>query len=201
MISWQPYYEKTQNRSPDTTLEFAQSRVSGDLPKIAIDCGCGAGRNTELLRKCGFEVFAFDPDEEAITIYSKRFEKDSDAHFTIDSFQSFEYPQASLIVASYSLFFCPAEDFDESWRRIRASLIPGGVFYGTFLGTKDSWAIDGGIQNGTLPVISHAENEVRNLFEGFEIERFDERDFDGKTANGSEKHWHIYSIIAKRNLT
>lgn len=200
-MSWRPYYEKTQNHPPDPTLEFAQSRVSADLPKIAIDCGCGAGRNTELLRKRDFEVFAFDLDDEAITICSKRFEKDSGAHFTIDSFQSFEYPRASLTVASYSLFFCPAEEFDESWQRIRSSLISGGVFYGTFLGPKDSWAIGGGAQNGTLPVISHTENEVRTLFDGFEIEGFDERNFDSKTVNGSEKHWHTYSVIAKRNLT
>ncbi len=200
-MSWQPYYEKTRNRPSDPVLDFAQSRVCPDLPRIAIDCGCGAGRNAEFLRGCGFEVHGFDPDPEAIQICSTRFGGDAEAHFSCDSFFSFDYPQASLVVAAFSLFFCPADEFAPSWDKIVASIVPGGVFYGTFLGPNDTWAKNAGTINQNRGVISHTFEEVQSLFSGFEIEGIDTRDFDGTTAVGNEKHWHTYSVIARRKPT
>lgn len=199
-MNWQNYYNKTQDSPADPTLKLALSLVGSDLPKIAIDCGCGAGRNVAFLRSQGFEVFAFDKDECAIKICSERFNEDQAAHFSCDSFLTFEYPQAALVIASFSLFFCPANEFERSWESIRSAVIPGGVFYGTFLGPRDSWALEGSANAGALPVIFHAANEVKALFDGFEIEEFDERDFDGKTASGAEKHWNTFSVIARKNL-
>lgn len=198
-MSWNPYYEKTKSSPPDPTLEFALRRPDQALPKIAIDCGCGAGRNAEFLRARGFEVYGFDPEAEAIEICQNRLEGDDAAHFKCDSFLSYDYPQASLTIAALSLFFCPAGEFEDSWKKISGSVMPGGVFCGTFLGPKDTWAISGDVfGNGTRPVISHSANEVRALFDGFEIEGFDERDVDGNTSVGIEKHWHTFMVTAKR---
>ncbi|MBL4679703.1 MAG: class I SAM-dependent methyltransferase [Pseudomonadales bacterium] len=143
MSHWQPFYEKTKERPADPIMGFARSRVASKLEKIAIDCGCGAGRNSEYLRNKGFEVHGFDPDNEAIEICKKQFQDDDKAHFSCDSFSTFKYPSASLVVASMSLFFCPALEFDASWKRITESLSVGGVFCGSFLGPNDSWAKTG----------------------------------------------------------
>ena len=198
-MSWKPYYEETEDRPPDPTLQFAQRRPDKALPRVAIDCGCGAGRNADYLRTLGFEVFGFDPDLDAIEICRSRFEDDDAAHFECDSFLSYEYPQASLTFAGLSLFFCPADEFRDSWQKMLGSVLPGGVFCGTFLGPNDTWAITGDVfGNGARPVISHSADEVRGFFEGFDIEGFDERNFDGATAIGAQKHWHYFNVTAKR---
>ena len=67
-----------------------------------------------------------------------------------------------------------------------------GRFAGNFFGLNDSWA-------GNKEMTFHSAEEVRKLFRNFEIEVFDERDEDGSTASGEEKHWHVYSVIAKKN--
>jgi len=43
-----------------------------------------------------------------------------------------------------------------------------------------------------------SENEVKSLFNDFEIIQFNEIEKDVKIASGEEKHWHIYDIIAKK---
>ncbi len=67
----------------------------------------------------------------------------------------------------------------------------GGVFAGDFMGYEDSWANQ--YRSPTTPLSSA---EVNDLFEGFEIIRFHERDEKAKTALGKMKHWHTYSIVA-----
>jgi hypothetical protein len=34
--------------------------------------------------------------------------------------------------------------------------------------------------------------------EDTDIVLFDEKEFDGKTADGSPKHWHVFDIIARK---
>ncbi|XOV86932.1 MAG: class I SAM-dependent methyltransferase [Pseudomonadota bacterium] len=112
MSDWKSYYEKTKDNPVHPALKFAQSRVRNGLPKIAVDCGCGAGRNVGYLRSEGFEVHAFDVDSGAIDMCIQQFGDDANAHFSCESFLSFDYPNASLIAATFSLFFCPATEFE-----------------------------------------------------------------------------------------
>ena len=46
------YYDATENREVHPDLTFAVNYVAG--PKIAIDCGCGAGADIEYLLASGF---------------------------------------------------------------------------------------------------------------------------------------------------
>lgn len=39
---------------------------------------------------------------------------------------------------------------------------------------------------------------VEQLFNDFELIKFEEIEKDGMTALGKEKHWHIYNVIAKK---
>jgi hypothetical protein len=36
------------------------------------------------------------------------------------------------------------------------------------------------------------------LIAGLELERFEEREWDGETALGEPKHWHIFEVVARR---
>lgn len=66
------------------------------------------------------------------------------------------------------------------------------ILLGSFLGKKDSWNRK---QNN---MTFFSKEEVLNLFEDFEIISFFEKDENGKTVLGKEKHWNIFYVIAKK---
>ena len=58
------YYDSTSNRKTRDYLRLAVKLVDG--PRVAIDCGCGAGSDIAFLRSNGFLVHAFDIEPESI---------------------------------------------------------------------------------------------------------------------------------------
>ena len=197
---WETYYKKTRDGSPDPVLAFACARVPADLPRVAVDCGCGGGRGSAFLLDQGFEVHGFDADPASEQFCLDRFLGDHKAHFTTATFASFDYPRASLVTASYSLFFCAAEEFDIAWRNITAAVMPGGVFAGTFLGPDDTWVELGHVtEMEDEKIIAHSESEVRELLAGFDILEMDIKRFNGETALGEKKLWHTITVVGQRN--
>ena len=191
------YYEDTFNSEIRSDLLLAASLIEGE--KIAIDCGCGSGADIDYLRKEGFIVHAFDIENESIEICTKRFVGDSNVHLSIDSFHSFTYPRASLVVADASLFFCPKEEFDYVWSKIYNSLSIGGIFCGSFLGPKDTMASPNfNRQAYWKNILVFEENALKTEFEKFEIIEFNEHCVEGKTPRGQFHKWHIYSVVAKK---
>ena len=93
--------------------------------------------------------------------------------------------------ASYALPFCPADLFPLLWFNIERHLQPGGRFAGHFFGPKDDWANEPGIT-------PHTRSEVESLFEGWQLERFEEIEEDSKSRLGPVKHWHYFEVIAVR---
>ncbi len=67
-----------------------------------------------------------------------------------------------------------------------------GYFVGNFFGEKDSWI------DLKKDLIFLSENEVKSLFNNFELIQFNKVEKDAKIVSGKEKHWHIYDIIAKK---
>ena len=86
--------------------------------KTAIDCGCGAGADIEYLLQKGFKVYGFDIEEEAISRCTQRFKNNKDIILSQAGFGSYQYPEAALIVADASLFFCPRTEFSNVWNNI-----------------------------------------------------------------------------------
>ncbi|HBB35207.1 MAG TPA: class I SAM-dependent methyltransferase, partial [Cyanobacteria bacterium UBA9273] len=100
-------------------------------------------------------------------------------------------PAADLINASFSLPFCPPQDFPSLWQKIVNCLVPGGRFCGQIFGDRDSWVI--------YPSINyHTREQVDVLLQPFEVEAFEEEEHPGKTALGEDKHWHIFQIVARK---
>jgi len=200
MTDWNEYYEKTKDAPPNPVLAQACKQVDATLPKIAIDCGCGSGRGIAFLLAQGFDVHAFDADPGAEAFCKERFAGEPNVRVTTATFASFSYPQAALLTAIYSLFFCPAGEWDTAWQKITAAIMPGGIFCGTFLGPNDSWAAQGHVADRPdLKIITHAEADVRSLLDGFTMLALDVNDEDGHTAEGVEKHWHSIMAVARRN--
>lgn len=201
MTDWKSYYDQTRDGAPDPALAFACARVDARLPRVAVDCGCGGGRGTAYLLSQGFRVHGFDADPAAEAFCTERFAGDHNLSLSTASFASFDYPETALLAASYSLFFCPADEFTTAWQKMTAAIMPGGIFCGTFLGPNDSWAPCGYVTGQPeRTIITHSEAEIRALLNDFTVLETDIKDFDGITALGDEKHWHAITMVARRDV-
>jgi len=193
----QEYFDATTNRETRDDLRKAVKLVSA--PRVAIDCGCGAGSDIAFLRSEEFIVHGFDIEEESIKRCRDRFEGDNNVHLSIANFSSFEYPGASLIVADASLFFCPEEEFRSVWCEMNESLTPNGVFCGSFLGPEDTMASPSYDQEAYwLDVLVLTEGQVKQCFSGFKVVSFTEHKISGVAPGGESHDWHIYSVVAKK---
>jgi len=191
------YFDATVDRETRDDLKLAVDLVEGD--KVAVDCGCGAGSDIAYLRSHGFFVHAFDVEEESIKRCRKKFKDDSDVLLSRASFNTFNYPSASLIVADASLFFCPEVEFGEVWNKITDALLPKGVFSGSFLGPEDTMAGPGFNKESYWPeVLVLSEEEVKYLFKNYKIESFTEHRASGKAPDGEPHQWHLFSVVAKK---
>ncbi|MGB3650604.1 MAG: class I SAM-dependent methyltransferase [Rivularia sp. (in: cyanobacteria)] len=194
---WSDYYEAVANRPPRETLLSVLANIERDIPKteskIAVDLGCGEGRDTvELLRR-GWDVIAIDGEQEAVTRLLKRPDINTELLQTrVATFENIDLPELlNLINASFSLPFCAPESFPDLWEKIVSSLLRGGRFSGHLFGVRDSWAIDPNMNH-------HTRSDVESLLQAFDVELFNEEDRAGKTALGNEKHWHIFHIVARK---
>jgi len=192
------YYDSTKNRNVRSDLESALTLTKE--PKIAIDCGCGAGSDIAYLLSKGFTVYGFDLENESISICNSRFKRNKKVILSQDSFNSFEYPRASLVLADASLFFCPEKDFENVFKNIHECLYPDGIFCGSFLGPEDTMAGPSYDKEAYWPdILVFYEEEIKSIFDGYyEIIRFTEHKSSGNSADCSPHQWHIFSVVAKK---
>ena len=190
------YYQSSKHA--DIRPEFQSALDIAPSTGVASDCGCGAGSNIAHLRSCGYSVHAFDIDEQAISLCAERFANDANVFLSVDSFGTFNYPKSSLVIADASLFFCPADEFDEFIEKLQISLGTKGVFYGSFVGERDTMAgSEFNAQQYWGDVLVFNKDEVRTALRNFDIVQFVEHERDGETATGEPHHWHIFSVVAK----
>ena len=164
-----------------------------DLPRRAVDLGCGSGRDTvEMLRR-GWRVLAIDAEASAIEGLQAR--PDLPRRALLDTevarFEVTTWPRAELVNAAFALPLCPASRFPGLWRNIVDSLASGGRFSGQLYGDRDGWA-------GDSTITFLARDEAEALFDDFEIERFHEEEEDSITPRGRAKHWHIFHVVARK---
>ena len=160
-------------------------------PGFALDLGCGMGRDSlELLRQ-GWRVQAIDNRQAALDglgdqagAWAERLE------LRCGAFQALELPAAELVNASFALPFCPPADFPGLWRGIGQALVPGGLFAGHFFGERDQWQTRG--------LTLHTRAELERLLDDWEPLQFEEHEWDGKTATGHAKRWHLFAVVARR---
>ena len=189
---WQRYYQKALLKKHHQRCEFAL-KLNLSASRVAIDCGCGTGADIAFLAESGYDVHGFDINEQAITICRERFSSTSNISLSQTSFEQFTYPSAGIVIANDSLFFADKKQFWRTWQNIELCLEQGGVFAGDFLGNRDSWA-----KMGRSDINPLSEPQVEALFDQFEIIRRQERDEKGVTMLGREKHWHTFSIVARK---
>jgi SAM-dependent methyltransferase len=194
---WSAFYEATQGHQPFQTLVKAMALFAAEKPQtrdyFAIDLGCGAGRDTFALLAQGWQVLAIDQQPEAIKRIQASVPPDQRARLQtqVAAFEQIGLPPADLVNASFSLPFCAPQYFNRFWGQIVTALRAGGRFAGQFFGQQDSWA-------GSPSMTFHTAAQIDELLRGFAVELFKEVEEDGKTALGEPKHWHVFSIVARK---
>lgn len=193
--SWREYYKKVASQSHRPITELAADLI-GDLPAVAVDCGCGAGRDAAYLLNRGFKVHAFDKEQQAIEFCQDRFNGHAKFRAMQSCFVDFDYPASSLVIAHSSLFFCPSQGFEAVWLKVVDSLSVGGVLCVDLLGGNDSW-----VASPRHTVTAFTLDQVQGLFTGFDVVKLSERDEKGTTAIGNQKHWHTFSVLAVKKTS
>lgn len=184
-MSWDTFIASTKHKPPHELLVRARQLVSAGR---ALDLGAGGLRDTRYLASEGFSVTAVDADTSFLNS-----PHESDVTLVNGRVEDFNLKPRSyiLINAQYVLPF--VSGLPEVVGRIHDALVPGGVFTGQLFGANDSW------NDGTKEhVMFHTTEQAHELLSGFDIVHFEEREWDGKTALGVPKHWHIYEFILRR---
>ncbi|MHA2097703.1 MAG: methyltransferase domain-containing protein [Candidatus Kariarchaeaceae archaeon] len=196
---WNNYYDIVEGRPPRDTLLYAiaQFDKEGALSnKFAIDLGCGIGNDSLELMKRGWTVLAIDKQPIALERLSKRVSnhskvQESKLQKQVSSFENLQIPSTRLLNSSYAIPFCHPNEFQKLWKTITTSIQSGGRFAGHLFGKNDQWA-------DTQPMTFLDRNDIDQLFTDFNIEIMEEKDEPGNVANGDSKHWHLFSIVAKK---
>lgn len=194
---WAAYYEKLRDRPPRRTLLAA---LDGFGPAaddaLAVDLGCGDGRDTIEMLKRGWRVVAVDAEPEAISRLQAR-PLPAGSAFTpiVARFEEVPLPIGlRLVNSSFAMPLCDPESFRRLWQRIGEALPIGGCFSGQWYGLRDSWF-------GRPGITFVSRDEALALLDGFETEMFDEEEVDSVTPRGHAKHWHIFHVVARRKAS
>lgn len=202
---WAAYYAKTRERPPRETVvraldAFDREELARDA-RLAVDLGCGGGRDIPALLDRSWRVVAIDRAAEAEEGIRNRpdiaAEQRARIEFRLADFlaDDFAVPPAPLVISSFALFMCPPARFAGVWRRIEAALPPGGRFAGHLLGPNDTWA-QPGERHRDLVYPNRAA--LDRLLEPFEIDWLREEEDDAVTPHGEAKHWHVWHIVARK---
>ena len=192
---WTGYYDGQSEREPrELLLQVLASFDREDRTGVAVDLGCGQGFDTAELLRRGWEVVAIDATEEAIRRLRRRIPDGfaSRLRTVVSPMQDVDIPSADLVYASFSLPFCPPDVFPRLWGDLRATIRPEGRFAGELFGDRDTWAATE--RDMTFLDVASA----RALFDGMELESFDEEESEDEGWGDEIKHWHVFHAIARR---
>lgn len=193
--AWAAYYDKLRDRPPRPTLLRALD-LFGDPPPadaLAIDLGCGDGRDViEMLRR-GWAVVAVDAEPQALKRLQERPLPDGcDLTPIAARFEDVPLPiGVRLVNSSFAMPLCDPAAFHALWQRIAEALPAGGRFSGQWYGPRNSWV-------GRPGMTFVSRDEALGMLAGFDLEMFEEEEHDGVTPRGAPHHWHIFHIVARK---
>jgi len=186
-VKWARYDDNSASKGPCIPLKAAFKMLEG-LPTdaVAVDLGCGSGRDTAALTQFGFRVVAIDGRREALMRVLHR--RDVDRRrltCQLASFPDVDLPQdVQLINASHSLHFCPPTRFMGFWAYLWDRLAPGGRICGHLFGVDDHFG-----KNRSLSTFD--ANQVQALLTPFNVEMFSE-------SRGRLPGKHVFRFVARK---
>lgn len=188
---WKRFIAATTGQPP--WPELVRAAAMFERPGDALDVGAGAGRDTIHLLDLGWRVTAVDSSPAALETL-RRIPSDR-LTVVASTAQDFVPSSYELVNAQYSLPFIGASHFDAAVDRLRDAVRPDGVMCATFFGLRDEW------NQPESELAFSTRAAVEGFFAGWQVIELDEAEEDGKTADGSPKHWHVFRVTARRPST
>ena len=197
---WARYYAVTVDRPAWATVRSAIERFVADdggspRDRLAVDLGCGAGRDARELLRAGWRVLAIDREATAIAALELATPDEWRARLEtgVADMSTVSVPRCDLVNASLSLPFMPRDEFWATWARILAALPVGGRVSAMLFGDRDASADEPGM---TCP----PPEAIRESLAGFEVEDWVDLEEDTETALGEPHHFHRVELVARRVL-
>lgn len=185
---WKRFIAATTGQPP--WPELVRAAAMFERPGDALDVGAGAGRDTIHLLSRGWRVTAVDSSPSALEAL-RRIPSDG-LTVVASTAQEFAPSRYHLVNAQYSLPFIGPSHLGATVARLRDAVRAGGIMCATFFGVRDEWN-----QPGNQLAFSTSA-DVDAFFAGWDVIELEEAEEDGKTADGSAKHWHVFHVTARR---
>jgi SAM-dependent methyltransferase len=204
---WARYYEVTVERPAWETVRFAIARFQAEdeelalhglkrrphPDRLAVDLGCGAGRDARELLRARWRVIAIDREPAALQTLAAAAGPALGARLEtrVDDLATVQLPSCDLVNASLCLPFLAPDAYAAAWRRVVSAIRPGGRFSAMLFGDHDESAAD--------PTMTCLPPErVEADFAGFEIEDWHVKEEDSQTALGEPRHLHLIEVVARK---
>lgn len=205
---WARYYEVTVERPAWDTVRDAIERFRAEDDasagsgrdrhprprRLAVDLGCGAGRDARELLRAGWRVIAVDREPGALKTLTAAAGRALGARLEtrVSDLATVEIAPCDLVNASLCLPFLAPEAYRATWGRIVAALARGSRLSAMLFGDGDESASD--------PTMTcQTPERIRADLEGFEIEYWNVKLEDSKTALGEPRRLHLIEVVARKN--
>ncbi|MCB2378639.1 class I SAM-dependent methyltransferase [Hymenobacter sp. BT635] len=175
------------------TLRLLEPTVA---PRLALDLGCGSGPDTLELLSHNWDVVALDANPEALATLLTQTPAHQMAQLTtrlmdFAELQAASLPEFDLVNASFSIPYCLPRHFHPFWAEVRQLIRRRGWFCGHFFGLRDD-------ASQQPDMMLHSLADIYDLFTGFELEMLSGVEKDKVQPDGSVKHSHVVSVIARK---
>jgi len=204
---WGRYYEVTVDRPAWETVGIAIERFQAEdevaagsgrkrnprRERLAVDLGCGAGRDARRLLRSGWHVLAVDREPAALEMLKSVAGPQLGARLEtrVADLATVEIPPCDLVNASLCLPFLAPAPYAATWRRIVSALEPGARFAAMLFGDRDASAAD-----ETMTCLPPEQIEAD--LAGFEIEHWRAKEEDSQTALGELRYLHLIEFVARK---
>jgi trans-aconitate methyltransferase len=134
--------------------------------RMAVDLGCGLGRESDALLRAGWRVHATDWEPGTLDNLVATTRAEDQARLTVQTIgfaDLTELPETDLVYAGYSVPYVAPEVFAGLWSVVRSSLRPGGWLALNLLGDRDSYAVE---HTGEFTFLT--PEAARSLFDGWD---------------------------------
>lgn len=190
MNQWHQFNQNTAH-NPPRELYRAAVKFATSSDSVTLDIGAGAGNETKDMLLRGFKVVAIDANPELLEIAEAI--NSPNLRGVVSRMENYDYgsKKYDFVVAMFALPFIEPSQFTSVFERILDSLKPGGVFTFHLFGVNDEWSANNKMTFLTTEAAQALFGDNTQLL-------FKEVKYNGKMANGENKHWHIFECILEK---